>query len=326
MALHAALDGGRLIELTEVDDRLVGVAVGQSRGPRLHDLAPSAMARDAVAASLSALRALLTGPAERARPAARLGLLRRAVGALDRMLAPLVGVDGPVVLVVPAALHTAAWQLVPSLAGRPVAVAPSAAWWLETQTATGREPRAAGPAVVVAGPRLAVAADEAAAVARCYPAAAVLTGAGATTAAVLAAMAPAGLAHIACHGRIRADNALWSSLELWDGPLYLYDLERHGRMPALVVLSGCETGVGVRVGDQLIGLSSVLLRQGTRALVAARCAIPDSAATRDTMVGLHERIAGGASAAHALADLSAGWTRGDPAALVAAAMGCFGEY
>jgi CHAT domain-containing protein len=138
-------------------------------------------------------------------------------------------------------------------------------------------------------------------------------------------MTRAALAHVACHGRIRDDNALWSSLELFDGPLYLYDLERVGRTPPLVVLSGCETGVGVRVGDQLVGLSTVLLRHGTRSLVAARCPVPDSMATSETMTALHRRIAGGASPGDALAELSAGWTRDDAGALVAAALGCFGR-
>lgn len=320
--LRRALAGGCLIALAEIDDRLVGVTVGPSRRTRLQDLGPSSAARDAVAAARSASRALLTDVAGRGRDA-RLALLRRAVGALDAVCAPLVDGGGPVVLVVPAALHGAPWQLLPSLAGRPVAVAPSASWWLSAVSQGHRPVR--GPAVVVAGPRLAAAAGEAAAVARRHPRAVLLTGAAATTGAVLAAMAGAAVAHVACHGRIRDDNALWSSLELFDGPLYLYDLERHGRMPPLVVLSGCDTGVGVRVGDQLIGLSTVLLRHGTRSLVAARCAIPDSPVTGETMAALHGLIAGGASAGQALAELSAGWDRGEPVALVAGALGCFGE-
>jgi hypothetical protein len=82
----------------------------------------------------------------------------------------------------------------------------------------------------------------------------------------------------------------------------------------------------VRVGDQLIGLSTVLLRHGTRSLVASVCPLPDSAATRDTMIALHRRITGGASPAGALAELSAGWHDGDDGALLAGALGCFGAY
>jgi hypothetical protein len=318
--LRAALAGGCLIALAEVDDRLIGVTVGPSRRTRVKDLGPCGAARDAVAAGSAALRALLTHPAGRGRDA-RLALLRRAVGALDALVAPLVDGDGPVVLVVPAALHGAAWQLLPSLSGRPVTVTPSAGWWLSAGPAR-EDP---GRVVVVAGPRLTAAADEAAAVADRHDNAVLLTGADATTTAVLAGMAGASVAHIACHGRIRDDNALWSSLELFDGPLYLYDLERHGRLPSLVVLSGCDTGAGVRVGDQLIGLSTVLLQHGTRSLIAARCAIPDSPVTGATMADLHGLLAKGVLPGKALSELSAGWDRGEPTALVAASLGCFGE-
>jgi CHAT domain len=324
-ALCEALHGGRLIELADVDGRLVGVAVGDVHGPRLADLSATQSAGDAAAACVSALRSLLTESGGHAGRAARLGLLRRAVGVLDRTLAPLLTGDGPVVLVVPAALHAAAWQLVPSLAGRPVTVAPSAAWWFQANIAATQDPPDTDRVTVVAGPRLAVADQEVAAVARCYPGAAVLTGPAATGAAVLTAMTGAALAHVACHGHIRDDNALWSSLLLFDGPLYLYDLERVGRTPPLVVLSGCDTGVGMRVGDQLIGLSTVLLRSGTRSLIAARCPVPDSTATSETMNALHRRIVGGATPAGALAELSTGWARDDAGALIAAALGCFGR-
>jgi tetratricopeptide (TPR) repeat protein len=323
-ALVEALHGGSLIELAEIDGRLVGVAVRAPYGARLVDLGAGQSARDAVDAAGTALRTLLTESGAAAGRAARIGLLRRAVGVLDRMLAPLLSGDGPVVLVVPAALHAAAWQLLPGLAGRPVAVAPSATWW-HADRAAGHDQADGDRVVAVAGPRLAMADREAAAVAGCYPNATVLTGRAATGAAVLAAMAGAGLAHIACHGQIRDDNALWSSLALFDGPLYLYDLERAGRTPPLVVLSGCETGIGMRVGDQLIGLSTVLLRHGTTRLVAARSPLPDSTATSETMTALHRRIAGGAAPAAALAQLTTGWAGDDAGALVAAALGCFGR-
>jgi CHAT domain-containing protein len=196
-----------------------------------------------------------------------------------------------------------------------VTVAPSATWWASAPPPDDGARRA----VVVAGPRLAFAEAEASAVADGYPGAVTLTGPAATAAQVTAALNRAALLHVACHGRIRDDNALWSSLELFDGPLYLYDLDRAARTPPLVVLSGCETGVGVRVGDQLLGLSTALLRRGTRALVAAVCPLPDSAATRDTMIALHRRLAGGDPPSVALAALAGG-----PSPLVAAALTCFG--
>jgi CHAT domain-containing protein len=114
-------------------------------------------------------------------------------------------------------------------------------------------------------------------------------------------------------------------LELFDGPLYVYDLERLARPPPLVVLSGCETGVGVRVGDQMIGLSTTLLQHGTRSLVASVCALPDDDSTRRTMTALHQRIAGGATPAAALAALTTDAMRDDDSSL-AACLGCFGTH
>ena len=90
-----------------------------------------------------------------------------------------------------------------------------------------------------------------------------------------------------------------------------------------MVLSGCHTGVGVHAGDGLLGLSATLLTHGTRSLVAAVCALPDTATTRDVMTALHARIAAGMSPAAALADLSALFRDGD-AHLTAACLAAFG--
>ena len=103
-------------------------------------------------------------------------------------------------------------------------------------------------------------------------------------------------------GRLRPDNPLWSSLELVDGPLSVYDVEQNGRTPPVVVLSACDSGVGLRAGDDLLGLASTFLDLGTRALVATVCPLPDTAVTADAMVALHERLVAGASVAEALAD------------------------
>jgi hypothetical protein len=248
--------------------------------------------------------------------------LRRAVRRLDDTLGPLLAGDGPVILVVPAGLHTVPWQLLPRLATRAVAVAPSATWWHNADAAIPHGVSLPG-AVVVAGPRLDEAEREAEKVAHCHPGAALLTGAAATTRAVLASLEDASMAHIACHGRIRYDNPLWSSLELADGPLCVYDLERLDRTPPLVVLSGCDTGVGVRAGDELLGLATALLARGTRSLVASVCSLPDSPGLRDTMTAFHEKLAAGTSPATALAELSDG-APDDPVAVLAAVLTCFG--
>ena len=301
-ALREALAGRTLVALAEVDGHLVGVRLAAGRA-RFVALGPAAAVVDAAATALSALRSLITPRGFRAGRGDRVDLMRRALGRLDHVVLSLFRGEGPVVLVVPAALHAVPWHLLPCLAGRPVAVAPSATWWHAAETSAPAPPT--GPPVVVSGPRLLEAAPEAVAVAAHYPGANLLTGPAATAAAVTTALDGAPVAHLACHARVRHDNPLWSSLELADGPLCVFDLERVPRPPAVVVLSGCHTGVGVHAGDGLLGLSATLLTHGTRSLVAAVCALPDTATTRDVMTALHARMAAGVSPATALAELSA---------------------
>jgi CHAT domain-containing protein len=82
---------------------------------------------------------------------------------------------------------------------------------------------------------------EAEAVARVHRVSA-LTGAGATSAAVMALLSGATVAHLAAHGRLSSENPLFSDIALADGPLMVYDLERLPRVPHTVVLAACESG------------------------------------------------------------------------------------
>lgn len=315
--------GTTLVSLVEVDGCVVGVRVDRAGHAAMADLGPAASLHAAAGAASSALRQALRPGASTARRRAASALLTRAVGAIDLVLAGLGPTDGALVLVVPPSLHTVPWHLLPSAAARPVCVAPSAAWWAGRALSPVAPP--AGPVVVVAGPRLAEADAEATAVAGCHPGAHVLRGAGATSGAVVAAMPGAPLVHVASHARLRTDNPSWSSLELADGPLYAYDLERLPEAPPVVVLSGCDTGAGVRAGDELLGLSSVLLHGGTRTLVASLCPLPDSAETREHVVALHRRLAAGERPAAALAAATAERVLADDPA-TAAALGCFGTH
>lgn len=311
--VRAAIGTGVLIELAEIAERLVAVVVDTTPA-RVLDLGSAADISAAAQTLHTTLRRSLS--AAPSRDAVR--LMHRCLDALDRMLTTAAAATaGSVVLIVPPDLHVVPWNLLPCLRGRGVTVAPSATWWLSM----GIDPKPVGPPVLVAGPRLTQAAPEIEQIAAGYPGARVLTGDAAGTAAVLAAMGEAPLAHLACHGIIRRDNPLWSSLELADGPLYVYDLQRLDRTPPLVVLSGCETGVGIRAGDQLLGLTATLLEQGARQVIASTCPLPDTRATRDTMVALHAALGSGHPASRALAELTA-----DPRTrVVAAALTCFGR-
>ena len=161
--------------------------------------------------------------------------------------------------------------------------------------------------LAVAGPRLAEADREVIDVAATHPRAVVLRGRAATVDAVTTAVAAATTAHLAVHGRFRHDNPLWSTLELFDGPLPVYELESVPTMPATVVLAACDSGLTAgRAGESLVGIAAAVLGMGTISLVASLCPLPDTPATRTGMVELHRLLASGSSPAAALATLAAG--------------------
>ena len=321
-ALAERLGPAVLVELVAADGQLVAVAVRDGRAT-LHDLSPV----QAVTAELEQLRlavrrtaALPSGPVQRS--AHRLAL--QAADRLDVLLMqPLrrrLG-DRPLVVVPTGSLHGVPWSVLPSCTGRPVAVAPSAGLWLRAVSAQPTEP---GPPVLVAGPRLPAAEDEVRRLALRLPGSTVLVGADATADRVAAALDGAELAHVACHGRFRADNPLFSCLELADGPLTVFDLERLARPPRSLVLPACDSGLPVvQPGDELMGLTAALLGLGTATVVATVLPVAD-AQTGTLVLDLHSRLQAGDRPAAALSRAQQA-TQGDPAAWAAgAAFVCFG--
>jgi tetratricopeptide (TPR) repeat protein len=231
--------------------------------------------------------------------------------------------DGRRLVIVPSGgLHAVPWALLPSLADRPVTVAPSAASWLN---AVRSAPAAEGRAVFAAGPGLPAARAEVVAIAERNQAATALLDRRATVRAVLAALDGAGLAHIAAHGVLRTDNPLLSALELADGPLTVYDLEHLSRAPTTVILPACQSGVAaVSAGDEMIGLVSALLTLGTRTVIAAGMPISD-VETEPLMLALHERLGRGEPPAEALVGArAAADPQDDGAVAVASSFVCFG--
>ena len=107
----------------------------------------------------------------------------------------------------------------------------------------------------------------------------------------LNALEGAGIAHIAAHGEVNADNPLFSYLELEDGPLYGYDIARIEHPPEIVVLSACESG-----------LARAFLDAGTRAVIASVLPVPD-AQVCVAMAEVHRRIDHPVEAAKAVAHL-----------------------
>lgn len=321
-ALTASLGDRALVEFVEVDGRLSAVVVVDGRA-RVRALGPGA----AVAAENDSLRFALrrlagrhAGPASRA--AAQRTLVHAAARLDELLLGPvraLVGERG-LVLIPTGALHALPWSALPSLGGRAVSVAPSAALWLRA----ARQPPVRGEVVLVAGPGLAHAADEVALLGRAWPSARRLTGAGATVAEVAAALDGAGTAHLATHCTLRTDNPLFSSLRLSNGPLTAYDLQRIQRAPGVLLLASCSSGLSVvHPGDELLGFAAVLLNLGATAVVASVVEVPDRD-TQPLMARLHRGLRAGLGPAAALAAARAE-APDDPAALaVAASFTCFG--
>ena len=316
--LGGALGDAALLEFVEFDDTMHVVSVIDGRA-RLTALGPVAEIRALVERVPFALHRLVRRNAGSDSRAAGLDLLRDTAGRLDALLIaalPEVG-DRSLVVVPTGPLQPLPWSILPSCAGRPLTVAPSAGLW---HSAHGRAARP-GHVIVAAGPGLPGARAEARAVAAAYGATALLDE-HATVHAVASGLSSAAMAHLAAHGTVRADNPLFSALRLADGPLMVYDVEKVERAPHTVVVAACDTGRPVvPLGDELMGLSATFLAQGTAQLIASVVPIHD-VDTAPLMVAFHRRLAAGMPAASALAAAQSE-TRDDGLA-VAAGFVCFG--
>ncbi len=290
-----ALHGSALVELVELDGVLQAVTVNRS-GVHVHAVGRAEDAAREVDFARFLLRRLADG---RPVPSPALALADAARLLEASLLGPAMAeLDSEAVIIVPhGRLNAVPWGLLPALRSRSVSVNPSAASWLRAISA----PEPAGREVIlVGGPRLDAAEVELALLAERYPEATVLASGMATAGRVLTALDDCWLAHVAAHGTFRADNPLFSSLELDDGPLTVYDLESLDRAPHRLVLSSCESGRGAPTGaDELLGLASSLMPLGTVGIVAAVVPVSDRR-TPAIMDSLHEHVARGAGFPDAL--------------------------
>ena len=145
--------------------------------------------------------------------------------------------------------------------------------------------------LLLARPGLGSGGSEVPLLARRHPGATLLRGKKATVEDAMAGLDGASLAHVAAHGHFRPDSPLFSSLEMADGPLTVYELERLKEAPYRLILSACESGVLAPVGaDELLGLASALFSMGTAGLVCSIAEVNDDA-TAALMLDLHEHLA-----------------------------------
>lgn len=323
--LMEALGEQSLIEMVATDEQLHATVVASGR-MSLHALGPPRETVRELESLHFALRRLARPDgSDRSRAGAR-HVATHAAERLDALLLqPLmhkVG-DRPIVVVPTGPLHALPWSILPSCLGRSVTVTPSAQLWLRSRSGAPRQLRDRD-VLLVGCDELPHAMREVQTLQRQYPAGRVLLGGQATVEAVTAALDGAAIAHLACHGQFRADNPLFSCLQLADGPVTVYDLERLDSAPRLLVLSACDSGLSaVEPGDELMGLSSALFSQGTTALIASVAPVPD-AETRPFMLALHDHLRAGAGPAAALARARSDALRRDATDISTAAFVCFG--
>jgi tetratricopeptide (TPR) repeat protein len=325
-AVAAALaESGQALACIAVhDQRLLAVTIGpagQARLVRLGDFGVAAEAAVRLTADLDALAGRRLPP--RLEAVIRESVRRQTLVLEAEVVAPLLPTlgRGGVVIVPVGALASVPWGMLPGLRGRPVTVCPSASSWLaawrasDGVAATDPTGVAARSPVLVAGPGLQHAVPEVSQIAAVYPGCQPLVAAAATVEATLRALDGAPLAHLAAHGYHDRENVLFSRLDLADGPLMAYDVQRLSQPPRHVVLSACDVGrTVVRPGDEILGFTAALLHLGTATVISSVSRVDDETALA-TMTAYHQALSAGARPAEALAlaGVHAGSTDAAPA-------------
>lgn len=307
---RAALDGRVLVELGRYGGELLAVVV-DGRRARVVALGPEAAVTEHLRALVFALRRLANPRGGAAAAAARASAELRLRELRAALVAPLgVAPDDELVVVPVGILHGLPWS---ALHDGPVSLAPSARLWRRTAS---RERQAGEGAVLVAGPDLVGAREEVEALRAIYPDARVLQARDASGDAVVEALDGTDVAHLACHGSLRSDSPMFSSVSLADGRLTVQQLHAAGVAPRRLVLASCHSGADVAyAGDEVLGFVSGLLSRGTAGVVASIAAVPDVEAV-DLMLALHRRLAAGRTMARALHGARGEIDRGTPGGFV----------
>lgn len=106
--------------------------------------------------------------------------------------------------------------------------------------------------------------------------------------------------HLATHGVFRADNPLFSGLQLDDGWLTTYDVFGLKLKASLVTLSACETGQSqISAGDELTGLVRAFTCAGAKSLLISLWPINDPA-TEQWMLSCYTHLTTGMTKAAAV--------------------------
>jgi len=211
--------------------------------------------------------------------------LARNLEALDTTLLAPLRADGDLYVVAREPLLSVPWTALPSRSGLRTAV--------NSYVGRGRthaRPTGQRRLLAAAGPGVQHGVAEANAVGDQWPGATVLTDDDAVTEHVRTALATHDIVHLATHGQHDVDNPLFASIDLADGPLFAHELDGTPLPGSVVILSSCEVGGSTQVlGGELLGLTSVLLRLGARAVIASVAKLSDELAAR-VMPRLHAHL------------------------------------
>ncbi|MCP5068653.1 MAG: CHAT domain-containing protein, partial [bacterium] len=237
-AISDSFTGSIGVILGEVEGKIIASSFRQNRRDlvRIVDSASVANPRRALSGAHLALLQGREGAVERFETIIE-ELDRRILGPMR----PLLGGNDPIVMSLADDLLSLPWGALPSLRGRALSLVPSLSWWCHVVSDQQQAPT--GQAVLVAGPDLDHADREIEMLrTRHYPRAIVLTGPDATAQALIDACQEGDIVHVAAHGRFRDDSPMFSSIELADGPLSIFELGQVADPPRRLILSTCDLG------------------------------------------------------------------------------------
>jgi tetratricopeptide (TPR) repeat protein len=248
-----------------------------------------------------------------------------SLAAVDHTFNPSGRASARVVVIPSRSLAAVPWSLLPSLAGRPVTVAPSLTRWVRGSArgdggpgdTAGLAPVAAlyGPGLARTGPEIdavraawldggARSGDEARPGGGTASDALHVAPTPATSDDVIHALDSARVVHLAAHGTHEAQSPLFSSVRMADGPVFAHEFPRPVAAEH-VALSACDVGqFSTRAGDEPLGLATALLSLGATSVLAAVAPVADHVAA-DAMVAYHQVLATGEDAATAWSQAAA---------------------
>ncbi|HEY2305174.1 MAG TPA: CHAT domain-containing protein, partial [Streptosporangiaceae bacterium] len=128
------------------------------------------------------------------------------------------------------------------------------------------------------------------------------------------AVAPSATIWARTAAALRADNPMFSSLLLSDGPMTLQEIYARGLAPRRLILASCQSGSQASyAGDEVLCFVAALLARGTAGILASAAVVPDVPAAV-LMTAVHRRLSRGTTLARALHEAREAQDTEDPAA------------